>query len=75
MSDLQAAFLLANLEKAEIINTQRCAIWNHYYQELEGLQAHELPLSHNERTQCLKNKIKAILKVARWFLGSLYQSL
>lgn len=43
MSDLQAAFLLANLEKAEIINTQRCAIWNHYYQELEGLQAIELP--------------------------------
>jgi len=40
MSDLQAAFLLANLEKAETINTQRCAIWNYYYQQLQDLQAH-----------------------------------
>ncbi|MDF1584575.1 MAG: dTDP-4-amino-4,6-dideoxygalactose transaminase [Methyloprofundus sp.] len=37
MSDLQAAFLLANLEQAETINTQRRAIWNYYYQQLEDL--------------------------------------
>ncbi len=37
MADLQAAFLWAQLEAATLINEQRLALWNNYYQALTPL--------------------------------------
>ncbi|NYT47295.1 MAG: DegT/DnrJ/EryC1/StrS family aminotransferase, partial [Candidatus Methanofishera endochildressiae] len=38
MSELQAAFLYANLEQAQKIKEKRCAIWSAYYQALKPLE-------------------------------------
>lgn len=38
MSELQAAFLYANLEQAQTIKAKRCAIWSAYYQALKPLE-------------------------------------
>lgn len=38
MSELQAAFLYANLEQAKAIKDQRCSIWSTYYQALKLLE-------------------------------------
>lgn len=37
--ELQAAYLYGQLERADHINDQRLAVWNRYYQALEGLCA------------------------------------
>lgn len=45
-SDMNAAYLWAQLELADEINNKRLGLWNQYYQELEGLAAQgrmELP--------------------------------
>ncbi|WP_299807098.1 dTDP-4-amino-4,6-dideoxygalactose transaminase [uncultured Shewanella sp.] len=50
MSDIQAAFLFAQLEKADEINSKRLAIWNKYYDSLEPLVVDgvfELPMITN----------------------------
>ena len=38
-SDMNAAYLWAQLEKAEMINNNRLASWNFYYEELKDLQS------------------------------------
>lgn len=38
MSELQAAFLYANLEQAQTIKAKRCSIWSTYYQALKPLE-------------------------------------
>lgn len=38
MSELQAAFLFANLEQAEPIKNKRCAIWSAYFNGLKPLE-------------------------------------
>ncbi len=38
MSELQAAFLFANLEQAETIKLKRCAIWSTYFEALRPLE-------------------------------------
>ncbi len=40
-SELNAAYLWAQLEQAEQINDRRLAIWNHYNEELECLEKQE----------------------------------
>jgi dTDP-4-amino-4,6-dideoxygalactose transaminase len=42
MSELQAAFLFANLEQAEIIKTKRCSIWALYFKNLKVLEKKSL---------------------------------
>lgn len=37
-SELNAAYLYAQLENADMINAARLAIWNHYKEELQGLE-------------------------------------
>lgn len=54
-SDLNAAYLWAQLECADDINTDRLSVWNHYYQELIPLQEAgkiELPVIPSE---CVHN--------------------
>jgi dTDP-4-amino-4,6-dideoxygalactose transaminase len=41
-SEIQAAFLLAQLEKAQDITNQRIQIWNRYHKALENLEEKEL---------------------------------
>ena len=41
-SDINAAYLLSQLEIAEDINNNRLSLWNLYYEELESLQEEEL---------------------------------
>lgn len=38
-SDLNAAYLAAQLEEADVINKMRLKVWNHYYQELTPMAA------------------------------------
>ncbi|EAW19957.1 DegT/DnrJ/EryC1/StrS aminotransferase family protein [Aspergillus fischeri NRRL 181] len=62
ISELQAAYLWAQLEGAETIQFQRHRIWNLYWKELEGLETHgiiELPAlplgqEHNARIFWIK---------------------
>ena len=42
-SDMNAAYLWAQLEKADEINEDRLRSWNRYYQELQGIDGLELP--------------------------------
>jgi dTDP-4-amino-4,6-dideoxygalactose transaminase len=66
MSELNAAYLLAQLEHAEIINQRRLALWNRYYQAfLPLLEAGRVTLptipaecSHNAHLFYLKLKDK-----------------
>jgi dTDP-4-amino-4,6-dideoxygalactose transaminase len=42
-SDMNAAYLWAQLEKADEINADRLRSWNRYYEELKGIDGLELP--------------------------------
>lgn len=63
-SDMNAAYLWAQLEKAEEINQKRLAIWNRYYKELKPLEEKgfiELPYvpqycEHNAHMFYIKTK-------------------
>ena len=63
-SDMNAAYLWAQLEVAEEINNNRLACWNRYYENLKGLEAEgkiELPkipkeCEHNAHMFYLKTK-------------------
>ena len=63
-SDMNAAFLYAQLEKAEEINNNRLSSWNTYYEEFKGLSDSgllELPVipqecSHNAHMFYIKTK-------------------
>jgi len=68
MSELQAAFLFANLEQAKAIKDKRCLIWNLYFDSLQALAEKnliELPFipddcEHNGHLFYIKIKSEAI---------------
>ena len=47
-SELNAAFLYAQLEKADIVNEKRIKLWNEYYKNLKYIKEIELPIIPKE---------------------------
>ncbi len=68
MSELQAAFLFANLEQAKVIKDKRCLLWNLYFDGLQVLAEKnliELPVipdncEHNGHLFYIKTKSEVI---------------
>ena len=63
MSEIQAAYLFAQLEKAEAINNSRLAIWNFYKNELQNLEDNDLLVLPNIPVKCSHNAHMFYIKV------------
>lgn len=63
-SELQAAYLLAQLESAEQINEKRCAIWNEYHEGLAALEAQTLIRRPVVPVECQHNAHMYYIKLA-----------
>lgn len=62
-ADLNAAYLLGNLESAEIINNKRISIWNIYYDRLLDLENRELLIRPTVPSECVHNGHMFYIKV------------
>jgi dTDP-4-amino-4,6-dideoxygalactose transaminase len=55
LSEVGSAFLWAQLEKADAITSERRAVWNHYYEALEKLEADGLLRRPIVPPECMHN--------------------